>query len=69
MLIGSGLQALATSGKFKPVALGQIRTAGNTLTPRPLFRGLGPRLQMKLMAPVGRSLVFSGCIVQDILVL
>ena len=29
MLIGSGLQALATSGKFKPVALGQIRTAGN----------------------------------------
>jgi hypothetical protein len=31
MLIGSGLQALATSGKFKPVALGQIRTAGNTL--------------------------------------
>jgi hypothetical protein len=30
MLIGSGLQALATSGKFKPVALGQIRTAGNT---------------------------------------
>jgi hypothetical protein len=32
MLIGSGLQALATSGKFKPVALGQIRTAGNTFT-------------------------------------
>jgi hypothetical protein len=31
MLIGSGLQALATSGKFKPVALGQIRTAGNKL--------------------------------------
>jgi hypothetical protein len=30
MLIGSGLQALATSGKFKPVALGQIRTAGNS---------------------------------------
>jgi hypothetical protein len=30
MLIGSGLQALATSGKFKPVTLGQIRTAGNT---------------------------------------
>src|SRR6516165_3422262 len=30
MLIGSGLQALATSGKFKPVALSQIRTAGNT---------------------------------------
>jgi opacity protein-like surface antigen len=29
MLIGSGLQALATSGKFKPVTLGQIRTAGN----------------------------------------
>ena len=26
-------------------------------------------LQMKLMAPVGRSLVFSGCIVQDISVL
>jgi hypothetical protein len=31
MLIGSGLQALATSGKFKPVALGQIRTAGNSI--------------------------------------
>jgi hypothetical protein len=30
MLIGSGLQALATSGKFKPVAFGQIRTAGDT---------------------------------------
>jgi hypothetical protein len=29
MLIGSGLQALASSGKFTPVALGQIRTAGN----------------------------------------
>src|SRR6516225_10039819 len=35
MLIGSGLQALATSGKFKPVALGQIRTAGN----RGIYRG------------------------------
>ena len=34
------------------------------------LRGLSPRLQMKLMIiPVGRSLVFSGCIVQDILVL
>jgi hypothetical protein len=30
MLIGSGLQALASSGKFKPVALDQIRTAGNS---------------------------------------
>ena len=31
---------------------------------------LAQRLQMKLMViPVGRSLVFSGCIVQDILVL
>jgi hypothetical protein len=29
MLIGSGLQALATSGKFKPLAFGQIRTAGD----------------------------------------
>jgi hypothetical protein len=29
MLIGSGLQALATSGKFKPVDFGQIRTAGD----------------------------------------
>ena len=29
MLIGSGLQAFASSGKFKPVALDQIRTAGN----------------------------------------
>jgi len=32
MLIGSGLQALATSGKFKPVDFRQIRTAGDTLT-------------------------------------
>jgi hypothetical protein len=32
MLIGSGLQALATSHKFKPVALGQIRTAGDNFT-------------------------------------
>ena len=31
MLIGSGLQAFASSGKFKPVALDQIRTAGNIL--------------------------------------
>jgi hypothetical protein len=31
MLIGSGLQALATSDKFKPLVLGQIRAAGNTL--------------------------------------
>jgi hypothetical protein len=30
MLIGSALQALATSGKFKPVDFGQIRTAGDT---------------------------------------
>jgi hypothetical protein len=30
MLIGSGLQALATSDKFKPLVLGQIRAAGNT---------------------------------------
>jgi hypothetical protein len=30
MLIGSGLQALATPGKFKPVDFGQIRTAGDT---------------------------------------
>jgi hypothetical protein len=26
-----GLQALATSGKFKPVAFGQIRTAGDNV--------------------------------------
>jgi hypothetical protein len=31
MLIGSGLQALATSGKFKPVAFSQIRTAGDNI--------------------------------------
>jgi hypothetical protein len=30
MLIGSGLQALATSDKFKPLVLGQIRAAGNS---------------------------------------
>jgi hypothetical protein len=29
MLIGSGLQALATSDKFKPLVLGQIRAAGD----------------------------------------
>jgi hypothetical protein len=50
MLIGSGLQALATSGKFKPVALDQIPTAGNKmdqvlkiytdLTDRPTLREL-----------------------------
>jgi hypothetical protein len=34
MLIGSGLQALASSGKFKPVILDQIRTAGNTIDRR-----------------------------------
>jgi hypothetical protein len=33
MLIGSGLQALATSGKFKPVDFGQIRTAGDSRSP------------------------------------
>jgi hypothetical protein len=42
MLIGSGLQALATSGKFKPVALGQIRTAGNTWRRAPDFEGQIP---------------------------
>src|SRR5271157_6498037 len=31
MLIGSGLQALATSDKFEPLVLGQIRAAGDTL--------------------------------------
>ena len=30
MLIGSGLQALATSDKFKPLVLGQIQAAGDT---------------------------------------
>jgi hypothetical protein len=44
MLIGSGLQALATSGKFKPVALGQIRTAGNS--DRPLRRGVAIVLRL-----------------------
>jgi hypothetical protein len=39
MLIGSGLQALATSGKFKPVAFGQIRTAGDTHFSRSLPSG------------------------------
>jgi hypothetical protein len=39
MLIGSGLQALATSDKFKPLVLGQIRAAGdkrhaNWISPR-----------------------------------
>jgi transposase len=29
MLIGSGLQALATSDKFEPLVLGQIRAAGD----------------------------------------
>jgi hypothetical protein len=39
MLIGSGLQALATSGKFKPVAFGQIRTAGDMHFSRSLPSG------------------------------
>jgi hypothetical protein len=30
MLIGSGLQALATSDKFKPLAFGQIQAAGDS---------------------------------------
>jgi hypothetical protein len=29
MLIGSGLQALATSDKFKPLVFGQIQAAGD----------------------------------------
>jgi len=33
MLIGSGLQALATSDKFKPLVLGQIRAAGDNELP------------------------------------
>jgi hypothetical protein len=32
MLIGSGLQALATSDKFKPLVLGQIQAAGDNMT-------------------------------------
>jgi hypothetical protein len=38
MLIGSGLQALATSGKFKPVDFGQIRTAGDN-SKRGIYHG------------------------------
>jgi hypothetical protein len=30
MLIGSGLQALATSDKFKPLVLGEIQAAGDS---------------------------------------
>jgi hypothetical protein len=30
MLIGSGLQALATSDKFKPLVFGQIQAAGDS---------------------------------------
>jgi hypothetical protein len=33
MLIGSGLQALTTLGKFKPVVLGEIQAAGDTFRP------------------------------------
>jgi hypothetical protein len=29
MLIGSGLQALTTLGKFKPAVLGEIQAAGD----------------------------------------
>jgi hypothetical protein len=42
MLIGSGLQALASSGKFKPVALGQIRTAGNRTAHDDILHGISP---------------------------
>jgi hypothetical protein len=38
MLIGSGLQALATSDKFEPLVLGQIRAAGDIV---PRLRGSG----------------------------
>jgi hypothetical protein len=48
MLIGSGLQALATSGKFKPVALGQIRTAGNSVF-----------MQLDENDPLSKSIVFA----------
>jgi hypothetical protein len=30
MMIGSGLQALTTLGKFKPMVLGEIQAAGDT---------------------------------------
>jgi hypothetical protein len=31
MMIGSGLQALTTLGKFKPMVLGEIQPAGDIL--------------------------------------
>jgi hypothetical protein len=37
MLIGSGLQALTTLGKFKPMVLGEIQAAGDMR--RRLFAG------------------------------
>jgi hypothetical protein len=33
MMIGSGLQALTTLGKFKPMVLGEIQAAGDILRP------------------------------------
>ena len=55
-------------GGLKPYTISDMETTiplaktHDPLHPGRFLRGLGPRLQMKLMAiPVGRSLVFSGC--------
>jgi hypothetical protein len=48
MLIGSGLQALDTSGKFKPGDFGQIRTAGDSSRPTRQSIALSPRRAAKL---------------------
>jgi hypothetical protein len=53
MLIGSGLQALATSGKFKPVALGQIRTAGNTADSSNASKSTPKKIGINLLSKKG----------------
>jgi hypothetical protein len=45
MMIGSGLQALTTLGKFKPMVLGEIQAAGDerSLTEQRADEGFPPR--------------------------
>jgi hypothetical protein len=40
MLIGSGLQALTTLGKFKPAVLGEIQAAGDSGSTSPTRQGV-----------------------------
>ena len=53
MMIGSGLQALTTLGKFKPMVLGEIQAAGDIVKVlrklgflQPAAKPPGPRLRV-----------------------